>query len=76
MPPNSRVVIDAASSVYIDYDVLELLRDFVNHGSKDKNITVRLKNFKKSYKMEDAVHVHSENDPIEENTKVLEPQNN
>jgi hypothetical protein len=46
--------------VYIDYDVLELIRDFLNFGSKDKNITVTLRNFKKAYKMEDAVHVHSE----------------
>lgn len=60
LPENSRLVVDAANTVYIDYDVLELLRDFTNHGSKDKNITVELKNFKPAYKMEDAVHVHSE----------------
>jgi hypothetical protein len=42
--------------------VLELIRDFVNFGSKDKNITVTLKNFKPAYKMEDAMHVHSEQD--------------
>lgn len=62
LPENSKLVIDAANTVYIDYDVLELLRDFVNFGSKDKNITVTLKNFKPAYKMEDAMHVHSEND--------------
>ncbi len=62
LPSRSQVVIDAASTVYIDHDVLELIRDFVNFGSKDKNIKVRLKDFKKAYKMEDAVHVHSEND--------------
>ncbi|MGZ8509191.1 MAG: SulP family inorganic anion transporter [Chitinophagaceae bacterium] len=60
LPANSKVVIDAANTVYIDYDVLELIRDFLNFGSKDKNITVKLKNFKKAYRMEDAVHVHSE----------------
>jgi MFS superfamily sulfate permease-like transporter len=60
LPKNSKLVIDAANTVYIDYDVLELLRDFVNAGSKDKNITVTLKNFKPAYKMEDATHVHSE----------------
>ena len=62
LPENSKLVIDAANTVYIDYDVLELLRDFVNFGSKDKNITVTLKNFKPAYKMEDAMHVHSEQD--------------
>ncbi len=62
LPKNTKLVIDAANTVYIDYDVLELLRDFVNFGSKDKNITVILKNFKPAYKMEDALHVHSEQD--------------
>ena len=62
LPKNSKLVINAANTVYIDYDVLELIRDFVNFGSKDKNITVTLTNFKQSYKMEDAIHVHSEQD--------------
>jgi MFS superfamily sulfate permease-like transporter len=62
LPRNSKVIIDAANTVYIDYDVLELLRDFVNAGSKDKNISVELRNFKPAYKMDDAVHVHSEQD--------------
>ena len=67
LPPNSRVIIDAGNTVYIDYDVLMLIRDFLNYGSKDKNIKVRLKNFKKAYKMEDAVHVHSEKEEWIEN---------
>jgi MFS superfamily sulfate permease-like transporter len=62
LPDNSKVIINAAHTVYIDYDVLQLIRDFVNVGAKDKNISVRLKNFKKAYRMEDAIHVHSEND--------------
>lgn len=60
LPANSNLVIDAAGTVYIDYDVLGLIRDFVNYGSKDRNITVELRNFKPAYKMEDAIHVHSE----------------
>lgn len=64
LPENSKVVIDAANTVYIDYDVLTLIRDFLNFGSKDKNISVKLKNFKKAYKMEDAVHVHSEQENL------------
>ena len=62
LPKNSKLIIDAANTVYIDYDVLELIRDFVNFGSKDKNIAVVLRNFKPAYKMEDAMHVHSEQD--------------
>lgn len=67
LPANSKVVIDAGSTEYIDYDVLELIRDFLNYGSKDKNIAVRLRNFKSAYKMEDAVHVHSEKNGFEGN---------
>ncbi|MES2430340.1 MAG: SulP family inorganic anion transporter [Bacteroidota bacterium] len=62
LPRNSKLIIDAANTVYIDYDVLGLIRDFVNYGAKDRNITVTLKNFKPAYKMEDAIHVHSEQD--------------
>jgi MFS superfamily sulfate permease-like transporter len=62
LPENSKVIIDAKGTVYIDYDVLQLIRDFVNFGSKDKNISVALLNFKPAYKMTDAVHVHSEKD--------------
>jgi hypothetical protein len=39
-----------------------LIRDFVQVGSKDKNISVKLRNFKPAYKMQDAIHVHSEKD--------------
>ncbi|MFC0774661.1 SulP family inorganic anion transporter [Terrimonas alba] len=72
LPANSKVVINAANTVYIDYDVLELIRDFLDFGSKDKNISVKLLNFKKAYKMEDAVHVHSEKDEVIESKKVLQ----
>jgi MFS superfamily sulfate permease-like transporter len=82
LPENSKVIIDAANTVYIDFDVLELIRDFLDFGSKDKNITVTLRNFKEAYKMADAVHVHSEKNgtPVgigtTEPKKVLEAQNN
>jgi MFS superfamily sulfate permease-like transporter len=62
LPKNSKVVIDAGSTVYIDFDVLELLRDFLQFGAKERNIQVKLVNFKTDYNMEDAQHVHSEKD--------------
>lgn len=75
LPNNSKVIIDAANTVYIDYDVLQLIRDFVNYGAKDKNIDIRLRNFKRAYKMEDAVHVHSEMETQNAEKKgVLETQ--
>jgi MFS superfamily sulfate permease-like transporter len=57
LPANSKVIIDAKDTVYVDYDVLELIRDFVNIGSKDKNIQVELQNFKEVYNMEDSNHL-------------------
>jgi MFS superfamily sulfate permease-like transporter len=56
LPNNSKLIINAAHTVYIDHDVLELIRDFVNFGSKDKNINVKLINFRPAYKMENAVY--------------------
>jgi len=70
LPENSKVIIDAANSVYIDYDVLQLIKDFVNFGSKDKNISVSLKNFKKAYKMEYGSHVHSEKDELTDREEI------
>ena len=70
LPRNSKVIIDAAGTVYIDYDVLMMIRDFVHFGSKDKNISITLRNFKPAYKMQEAVHVHSEKD------LTLQPVNN
>ena len=62
LPANSTVIVNAANTVYIDHDVLELLRDFVNYGSKDKNINITLMNFKDAYNMGEFTHVHSEKD--------------
>ncbi|HSN61859.1 MAG TPA: SulP family inorganic anion transporter [Ferruginibacter sp.] len=75
LPKNSKVIINAANTVYIDFDVLELIRDFLNFGSKDKNIDVTLLNFKKAYQMEDAVHVHSEKEPVFNQPLILETEN-
>jgi len=78
LPANSKVIINAANTVYIDYDVLELIRDFLNYGSKEKNIRVVLKNFKREYRMDESVHVHSEKETnvIIERDAILEPQTN
>ncbi len=59
LPENSKVVINASNSAYIDHDVIELIRDFVSLGSKDKDISVDLVGFKGVYKLGDASHVTS-----------------
>ncbi|RYF90212.1 MAG: SulP family inorganic anion transporter [Chitinophagaceae bacterium] len=74
LPENSKVIIDAANTVYIDYDVLELIRDFLNFGSHEKNISVTLLNFKKAYQMEDAVHVRSEKEELTPQYAPAQPE--
>jgi MFS superfamily sulfate permease-like transporter len=59
LPENSNVVINAANTLYIDHDILELIRDFVGLGSKEKDITVNLVGFREAYKMENTGHVSS-----------------
>ena len=60
LPENSNVVINATNTLYIDHDVLELIRDFVEVGSKDKDITVSLVGFRAEYKLENTSHVSSQ----------------
>jgi len=60
LPENSKVIINATNSVYIDYDVIQLLQDFLTVGSLDKNIHVTLVGFKNEYKIDDSPsHVSS-----------------
>jgi len=59
LPKNSKIVIDASNTIYIDFDVLQLIKDFIAIGAKDKNITVTLIGFRDAYKMENQTHVLS-----------------
>lgn len=60
LPENSRLVIDASNTVYIDHDVLELIKDFRTTGSLERNIQVELVGFRKEYRIENSrTHVTS-----------------
>ncbi|MCL4118683.1 UNVERIFIED_CONTAM: hypothetical protein GTU68_027627 [Idotea baltica] len=60
LPENSNVIVDASSTVYIDYDVLRLIKDFVHEGAGERNIAIELKGFRKEYKVENSMsHVTS-----------------
>lgn len=59
LPTNSKLIVDASNTFYIDHDVLELIKDFLRIGSKDKNIKVELIGFKEEYKIIDSTHVTS-----------------
>lgn len=64
LPENSTVVIDATETQYIDFDVLELLRDFEAQKAKQKNITCILWGFKEKYGITNTHNVHSEEMPF------------
>lgn len=51
LPEGSKVIIDANETAYIDYDVLELIKDFHENQAPDKNIEMSLEGFKNSYKI-------------------------
>ncbi len=54
LPENSKIIIDASEAFYIDHDVVELVKDFLKSGSKEKNISVEMIGFKESYNISDA----------------------
>lgn len=60
LPPNSTVVIDAAKSQFIDFDVLELIKEFKNIKAPEKNINCQLTGFKDKYNIDNTHNVLSE----------------
>ena len=59
MPPNSSVIIDASDTHYIDFDVLELIKEFRDIKVPLKNIQLQLKGFKEAYKIDNSHTVSS-----------------
>ena len=59
LPANSTVIIDAYDSQYIDYDVLELIRDFQEVQAPLRNITCKTVGFKTEYKIANTDNVQS-----------------
>ena len=58
IPEGCTLILDASHSIYIDHDVLQLIKDFVSQGAAEKNITVSLIGFRKEYNIENtATHV-------------------
>lgn len=54
IPENSKVIINAADTVYIAHDILDLIREFKSTRAIDENIKVKLKGFKKAYQLENS----------------------
>ena len=55
LPNNSAVIIDASLTEYIDFDVLDLIREFHDSKAPTKNITMSLIGFKNTYKLPASV---------------------
>lgn len=55
LPEGSNVIIDASLTEYIDFDVLDLIREFCNTRAKDMNINMSLVGFKSIYKLPKAI---------------------
>lgn len=54
IPQNSKVEINASSTVYISHDVLDLITDFKEIKAKDLNLKVKLSGFKDGYDIENS----------------------
>ena len=58
-PKNSTVVINASKSQYIDFDVLETIKEFRDIKAPLRSINLELKGFKDAYKIENDTNVLS-----------------
>ena len=65
-PEGSTIVLDATHSEYIDYDVLEEIREFYTVKAPTKNITVSLVGFRNEYKIPSGASVHVMMDKLEQ----------
>ena len=59
IPQNSRVVIDASNTKYIDFDVLQLIKEFRDIKAPLKNIKNETVGFREEYKLDNEFNVQS-----------------
>lgn len=58
IPEKSKLIIDASNTKYIDFDVVEMIKDFRNVKVIDKEIDLTLKGFKEVYNLENTEFKH------------------
>jgi MFS superfamily sulfate permease-like transporter len=68
LPENSTVLIDATATHYIDFDVLELIKEFKEVKAPLKNIRCVLEGFKEAYNITNSHNVQSEPMHTNQNT--------
>ncbi|AFD06938.1 bifunctional SulP family inorganic anion transporter/carbonic anhydrase [Solitalea canadensis] len=71
LPHNSKVILDATRSVYIDFDVIEVIKEFKNVKAPERNIQLNLLGFKNNYK--DYNNVSFMSAPTKESQSQLKP---
>jgi MFS superfamily sulfate permease-like transporter len=59
LPENSTVLIDASNTDYIDFDILELIKEFRDIKAPLKNINCKLEGFHEKYEIENKLNVQS-----------------
>jgi carbonic anhydrase len=59
IPQNTQVIIDASSTKYVDFDVLELIKEFRDIKAPLKNIKLTLTKFNEEYKINSIQNVSS-----------------
>lgn len=59
MPQNTKVVINASDTHYIDFDILELIKEFRDIKAPLKKIQLQLIGFKEAYKIDNDYNVTS-----------------
>lgn len=59
IPDNSKVILDGSNSKYIDFDVLETIKDFINVQAKEKNIEAQVIGLKSYYTNDLISHIET-----------------
>ena len=63
LPPDGYVIIDASETVYVDHDVMEIIKEFAEVKAPERRIRLELVGFRESYKIEntlDSAHIQIE----------------
>jgi len=61
IPQGSTIIMDASDTEYIDYDVLEVIKEFHLTKAPEKNIKMSLVGFKNTYDLPDEMRRHDPN---------------
>jgi len=70
IPNGSSVIIDAGKAEYIDFDVLDVIREFAHSQANERNIKVSLVGFKNTYQIETPISEKEAVAPLLENPET------